>query len=75
MDEFISLQSVCSSLGVTEARLRHTLRRADAPRPASHPTARVFLWTRADLERLRSFLAERERGAEQAQGSVDGGAA
>jgi hypothetical protein len=61
MDAFITTREVCADLHLTEPGLRHVLRRPGAPRPALHPTARVFLWTREDLDRLKEYLAE-QRG-------------
>ncbi|TAJ23652.1 MAG: hypothetical protein EPO68_02595 [Planctomycetota bacterium] len=68
MDPFITTRDVCADLGLTEPCLRHVLRRTGAPRPPMHPTARVFLWTREDLERLKLYLAE-QRG----EGATMGG--
>ena len=56
MIEPITTRDVCAELELSEPRLRHLLRRPGVPRPRLHPTARVFLWTQADLERLRRFL-------------------
>lgn len=56
MKKLIATRDVCLEVGLTEPALRHVLRRPDAPRPDFHPTARVFLWTRADIARLRAFL-------------------
>lgn len=66
----ISVRTVCADLELTEPALRHVLRRPGAPRPEMHPSARVFLWTEDDVERLRAFLG---RGGAQksAQREVD----
>lgn len=56
MKEFIATRDVCHEVGLSEPALRHVLRRPGAPRPDVHPSAHVFLWTRADIERLRRFL-------------------
>lgn len=48
----------CVRLGLPETTLRHVLRKPDAPRPELHPTARVFLWTETDVERLAAFIAQ-----------------
>jgi len=52
----ITTPDVCRDLGWTEPKLRHVLRRPGAPRPRLHPTARLFLWTREDIERLAAFI-------------------
>ena len=63
MDEAISTRDVCRELGLSEPALRHVLRRAGAPRPRLHPTARLFLWTRQDLKHLAAFLGpDRDMG-------------
>lgn len=58
MDESITTPDVCRELHLTEPALRHVLRRPGAPRPRLHPTARLFLWTRDDVERLAAFLGK-----------------
>lgn len=63
MSEIITTRDACLLLGVTEPALRHVLRRQGAPRPQLHPTARLFLWTEQDIERLVAFL-ERHRERE-----------
>ena len=55
-EEPITTWAVLQELGLTEPALRHVLRRPGAPRPRLHPSARVFLWTAEDVERLRRFL-------------------
>lgn len=57
MQHFITTSEVCRRLGLTEPALRHILRRAGAPRPELHPSARVFLWTEQDVEALGEFLS------------------
>lgn len=59
MTELISTSAVCKELGLSEPALRHALRRPGAPRPTLHPSARVFLWTAEDVDRLRKFLSEK----------------
>lgn len=63
MNEPLTTTDVCAALGLSEPALRHVLRRPGAPRPSLHPSARVFLWTSSDVERLREYLrgATRER--------------
>lgn len=56
MNEPITTPAVCEDLGLSEPALRHILRRPGAPRPKTHPSARVFLWTSEDVDRLRGFL-------------------
>jgi len=56
LSKYINTRRVYEELGLTEPALRHVLRRPGAPRPALHPTARLFLWTREDVERLAAFL-------------------
>ena len=56
MSNFITTCEVCRDLDLTEPALRHILRRPDAPRPAMHPSARVFLWTADDVDALRAFI-------------------
>ena len=55
--QIINTSAVCERLGLSEPALRHLLRRPGAPRPALHPSARVFLWTDSDVEALRCFIA------------------
>ena len=62
--QFKSTQEACERLGVPETTLRHVLRKPDAPRPELHPSARVFLWTETDLQRLAEFIAK-ERAPKQ----------
>jgi len=51
----ISTAEVAQRLGLTESGLRHLLRRPDAPRPPLHPTARLLLWSEADVRRLTQY--------------------
>lgn len=60
--QLLPIRRVCEQLGLTETALRAILRRPGAPRPALHPTARVFLWTSEDVLALRRFLGRREAG-------------
>lgn len=65
----ITTLDVCRALGLTEPALRHALRRPGAPRPALHPTVRVFLWTQADVDRLAAFL-KTEKADSHARGGL-----
>jgi hypothetical protein len=56
----ITTTDVCRALGLSEPGLRHVLRRPDAPRPSLHPSARLFLWTEHDIEKLAVFLGKRD---------------
>ena len=58
MSTTITTPDVCRALGITEPALRHILRRPGAPRPQLHPSARLFLWTEADLNALALFLGK-----------------
>lgn len=58
MSKPITTHDVCRRLGLTEPALRHVLRRDGAPRPTLHPSARVFLWTEADVADLATFLGD-----------------
>lgn len=58
MSTSISTTAVCRALELSEPALRHVLRRPGAPRPAVHPTARLFLWTEDDIRRLAEFLGK-----------------
>ena len=53
---YLPTRRVCERLGLTEDALRRALRRCGAPRPPLHPTARVFLWTEADVQAMAEFL-------------------
>jgi hypothetical protein len=75
MSEVLTTATVCAELHVTESNLRHVLRRPGAPKPAQHPTARVFLWTRGDLERLKQYLADRQSASRDADEPREGGGA
>jgi hypothetical protein len=62
MTQLLDTRTVLLLLNLTEPSLRRLLRRPDAPRPEQHPSARVFLWTQADVERLAAYAkARRER--------------
>ena len=81
MESPITTIDVCAALNLTEPALRHLLRRPGAPRPALHPSARVFLWTEADVESLRAFCsgdsaddASLEPSMAQASPAEEGGA-
>ena len=65
MFEPLTTHEVCEELGLSEPALRHVLRRPGAPRPRLHPSARVFLWTAGDVDRLRQYL-----GGERAPGGA-----
>ncbi len=65
--ETITTPDVCRELELTEPALRHVLRRAGAPRPRLHPTARLFLWTREDVERIAAFLGRECRHSSRQQ--------
>lgn len=56
MGTLLTTREVCRHLGLSEPALRHVLRRLGAPRPAIHPSARVFLWTQRDIDDLAEFL-------------------
>ena len=58
MHDVITTRTVLDRFQLSEPALRHVLRRPGAPRPTLHPTARVFLWTFEDVERLAAFLEE-----------------
>ena len=64
MSEFISTREVCRRLELSEPALRHVLRRQGAPRAPVHRSARLYLWTESDVEKLRAFI-------EHACGSTD----
>jgi hypothetical protein len=57
MNIYPSTREVCLQVGLTEPALRHVLRRPGAPRPAIHPSARLFLWTQEDIDALKRFLS------------------
>jgi len=57
----ITTQEVCCRLELSEPALRHILRRPGAPRPALHPSARVFLWTEDDVDALAQFLGREKQ--------------
>lgn len=57
----LTTRAVCLALQLSETALRHALRRPGAPKPKLHPTCRVFLWTRSDVERLAVFLGRPPR--------------
>lgn len=57
MSNFISTRDVCHRLGLSEPALRHVLRREGAPRPNQHASARLYLWTEEDVQRLSAFIA------------------
>jgi hypothetical protein len=74
MHKTITTRDVCERLDLSESALRHILRRANAPRPQLHPSARIFLWTEEDVDRIKRFLASTgARGARPAvsQGSSE----
>jgi hypothetical protein len=62
METSISTRDVCCRFDIPESTLRHILRRPGAPRPRLHPSARLFLWSEADVAALARFL-DREGAA------------
>ncbi|MCK6446182.1 MAG: hypothetical protein L6Q99_07285 [Planctomycetes bacterium] len=58
MSDLITTRNVLDRFQLSEPAFRHILRRPDAPRPALHPTARLFLWTNEDVERLGAYLEQ-----------------
>jgi hypothetical protein len=65
MSTYPSTRDVCQQIGLTEPALRHVLRRAGAPRPQLHPSARLFLWTQEDIDALKRFLSPEQDPQQQ----------
>lgn len=68
MREPLTTRDVYIRLDLTEPALRHVLRRPGAPRPASHPSARIFMWTEEDVRRLEEFLQKPREPSESMVG-------
>lgn len=65
MTQLITTSTVCQRLGLTEPSLRYFLRQPDAPRPALHPTARLFLWCESDVKALAEYLSHRAQSGKK----------